>query len=283
MKAIPLSFDFDGEAMRPDCIVKCSYGNDSIALLQCLHEYNQKHSLGKVVVLYNDTGWATKWWPARVKNGGLLASKMGFLTAETKSIGMEELIHRHNAWPNSFMKFCTEELKIDPTLAWLAQHDPEGKAELICGVRREESHKRRNWPEYEESSSKNDGRPFWSPMVNVTESERNDLIRRAGWEVLPHRSRECRCVLGNSQDIKRWSEEDILDIERAEASLKVLKVLKVLKGQGGEEDENQFMFRPSSKKGRPRGIRQVVEWAKSVDQKTETVEASGCDSGFCTG
>lgn len=279
---IPTSFDFDGQALRPDSIVKCSYGNDSIALLQWLHEYAIKHpgALGKVVVLYNDTGWAASWWAARVQNGGLLASRMGFLTAQTKSIGMEELVHRHNAWPNSFMKFCTEELKIDPTLSWLNANDPEGKAELICGVRREESHKRRLWPEYEESSPKNLGRPFWSPMVEVKEKERNALIERAGWQVLPHRSRECRCVLANSQDIKRWSEQDILDIEKVEASLKVLKVLR---GQGGEEDENQYMFRPSSKKGRPQGIRAVVEWAKSVDTKTEPHESSGCDSGFCTG
>lgn len=283
MSAIPLSFaDFGETSLRPDCIVKCSYGNDSIALLQWLHEYQQKHpgSLGKVVVLYNNTGWATSWWPARVKKGEALSHSYDFLTATTFSIGMEELVHRHNAWPNSFMKFCTEELKIAPTLAWLAVHDPEGKAELICGVRREESFKRRNWPEYEESSDKNHGRPFWSPMVLITEAERNELINRAGWEVLPHRSRECRCVLGNSQDIKRWSEDDILDIERAEASLKVLKVLR---GQGGEEDENQYMFRPSSKKGRPQGIRAVVEWAKAVDSKEEPNEAGGCDSGFCTG
>lgn len=66
--AVPMSFDFDS-AIRPDYVVKCSYGNDSIALLQFLHEYNLKHPLGKVVVLYNDTGWATAWWPARVEKG----------------------------------------------------------------------------------------------------------------------------------------------------------------------------------------------------------------------
>ncbi len=273
-----MSFDFDGAALRPDYILKCSYGNDSIALLQFVHEYDFKHWHGgkKVVVLYNDTGWAAKWWEGRVAKGEALSKRYGFIPARTESVGMEELIIHHNAWPDRLRRFCTEELKIIPTQYWLAQHDPEGVEELLCGVRREESKERALWPEYVQADSTNENRSQWSPLVEVKVAERDEMIKRAGWEVLPHRSRECRCVFANSTDIKSWDENDISQVERNEAALGALN---------RERDfSNKFMFHPFRKKGRPEGIRQVVEWAKKVPPKQAKLEpGGGCDSGYCTG
>jgi len=272
-RCVPTSFDF-GDALKPDYVVKCSYGNDSIALLQWMHEYNQKHPLGKVVVLYNNTGWATKWWPARVANGEKLVLSMGFLTSNTDCLGMEEMIMQHGGWPDQLRKFCTEELKIIPTLNWLRLHDPEGKAEMVCGVRREESDRRASWPEYVENGI-DEGRSMWSPLVLVTEQERNELIRRAGWQPLPHRSRECRCINANSADLKTWSKDDVSDVEKIEARLQAKYPGKV-----------KYMFHPKAKRGNPEGIRAVIEWAKTVKpKKNDEYEKpdGGCDSGYCTG
>jgi hypothetical protein len=167
------------------------------------------------------------------------------------------------------MQFCTEELKILPTLSWLRIHDPEGKAEMVCGVRREESRERALWPEYVSESGKNEGRAEWSPLVHYTEAMRTEAIYRAGWLTLPHRSRECRCVNAGSQDIKQFSEADLADIESAEQSMRCW-------------GDNRFMFSPRKKRGRPEGIRAVMAWAKTV-KSTEVSEAtSGCDSGYCT-
>ncbi len=270
MNEVPTSFDFDGQALRPDYILKCSYGNDSIALLQWLHEHDQKHPLGKVVVLYNDTGWATQWWPGRVANGEKLARSFGFIPAKTNCKGMRALVGERRSWPRQQARFCTEVLKIIPTLSWLAIHDPDGTAELVCGVRREESAERRNWPEYVESHRTNEGRAQWSPMVLEDTVGRDRLIRRAGWEPLPHRSRECRCVLANATDLKHWQESDIADIEEVEAF-----------AETRTNPPNSLMFDPAKKRGRPHGIRAVVEWAKGV--KTNEPATSGCDSGYCTG
>lgn len=276
-RSVPTSFDFGGVALRPDYVVKCSYGNDSIALLQWLHEYNQKHPLGKVVVLYNDTRWAAKWWAGRVENAEKnLVLKYGFIPAHTTAIEWSRLVKEHNTWPDKLRRFCTEQQKIIPTINWLSQHDPDGIAELCCGVRREESADRANWPEYVESDSTNEGRPQWSPLVHLKVAGRDELIRRAGWVPLPHRSRECRCVLANSSDIKTWNEDDIAEIEALEAEL----------GQRNREREfsNKFMFHPHRKKGNPQGIRAVVEWAKQVKPKQAKREpGGGCDSGYCTG
>jgi hypothetical protein len=168
------------------------------------------------------------------------------------------------------MQFCTEELKVEPTLSWLRMHDPEGIAETVLGVRREESAARLAWPEYVPSSDKNEGRAEWSPLVFHTTEMRDALIRRAGWEPLPHRSRECRCVNAGSQDILKFTPEDIDEIEAIEKSMTCW-------------GDNRFMFSPRKKKGRPEGIRAVVEWAKQVKPKEATLEVgSGCDSGYCT-
>lgn len=274
--SIPTSFDFDGQALRPDYVVKCSYGNDSIALIQWLHEYDQQHPLGKVVVLYNDTGWAANWWPGRVLNGEKLARSYGFIPSQTKAIPWQKLLRKHGAWPDRLRRFCTEELKIIPTHHWLSVHDPDGKSEMICGVRREESKERANWPEYVESSPKNEGRSEWSPLVLYNAEMRDALILRAGWKPLPHRSRECRCVLANATDISTWSEADLNDIEAIEKWLGQLYPGK-----------NKNMFHPDKKEGHPEGIRAVQEWAKRVIQKredkTELEPSGGCDSGYCTG
>lgn len=279
---VPMSFDF-GDALNPDYVVKCSYGNDSIALIQFLYEYNKKNPLGKVVVLYNDTGWAAKWWPARVEKAEkMLVAKYGFIPARTKSIGMEELVMSKHRWPNSIMKFCTEDLKIRPTMTWLQQHDPQGKSVMVCGVRREESHRRRLWPEWVESSDKNEGRSDWSPLVDFTTEQRDELIRRAGWEPLPHRSRECRCVLANATDLTTWNESDLSEIESLEIRLGELKRSRGVDDNNGD----RFMFRPSNKAGNPEGIREVVEWAKRASQYKNHqfhADAVACDSGFCGG
>jgi Phosphoadenosine phosphosulfate reductase family len=276
--AIPTSFDFDSKAIRPDYVVKCSYGNDSIALLQWLHEHEVRFGkLGKIVVLYNNTGWSAKWWPGRVAVAEKkLCEPYGFIPAQTIKFDWDKMLFEHNTWPDKMRRFCTQEAKIFPTMAWLSEHDPEGKATLLCGVRREESDSRANWPEFVESDSTNEGRPQWSPLVLVKEKQRNELITRAGYEVLPHRSRECRCIMANSSDLKTFSEEDILEIESKEALL----------GQRNRHREltNKFMFHPHRFKGEPHGIRQVIAWAKTVKPKqAKNEEQGGCDSGYCTG
>lgn len=236
MRSVPTGFDFGG-ALRPDYVLKCSYGNDSIALIQFMHE---RRLQGRIVVLYNDTSWATSWWPARVAKGESLAKSYGFVPCQTVSKGMERLVLERKCWPRRTMQFCTEELKIEPTMSWLAQHDPDGKAVMVCGVRREESAERRNWPEWVDSSPKNEGRADWSPLAFHGLAERDALIQRAGWEVLPHRSRECRCVNAGSQDIKRFSEQDVDDIEAIERKMPCY-------------GDNRFMYSPRKKKGAPRG------------------------------
>ena len=93
-------------------VLFCSYGNDSIALIQWAHE----RGLKDVVCLYSDTGWSASWWADRVAKGEALAQGYGFATARTESEGMLELVKRKRGWPGAGGQgqFCTAELKVLP-------------------------------------------------------------------------------------------------------------------------------------------------------------------------
>jgi hypothetical protein len=249
-------------------ILASSYGNDSIALIQ----FARERELADVAVLYNDTGWAAAWWSARVNELEVWVRSLGFTAARTSSVGMETLVKNKRGWPRSGMQFCTEELKRKPSLAWQEAHDPERKAVCLVGVRREESKERANWPEFIEGSFANGGRTLWSPLVNFSREERDALVRRAGFDPLPHRSRECSpCVNANRKDLVSLAEPEIARVERIEHELGFT--------QSGKP---RVLFRPARKMGAV-GIRQVIRWARAEPGKFKLEAVEDCDSGLCGG
>lgn len=252
-------------------VIKSSYGNDSVALIQWAHE----QKLEGVTVLYNDTGWARRWWKTeRVPELERWVRSLGFNTASTVSIGMEALVHQKKSWPMRLAQFCTLELKITPTLAWLAENDPDCRAIILTGIRREESENRKDAPHYRLCSANDGGRTVIAPLVEMKEADRDALLTRAGVAPLAHRSDECRCINSGKQDIRRWDEEDIREIERIESEMGYTS-----------KNKPRVMFRPKKFMGAT-GIRQVVDWAHSARgayqppaPETEEESATGCDLG----
>jgi 3'-phosphoadenosine 5'-phosphosulfate sulfotransferase (PAPS reductase)/FAD synthetase len=245
-----------------------SYGNDSIALLQWLHENSGGLRGDSVLVIHNDTGWASPAWPLRVAAGEQLAHKYGFTTGRTESEGLVQLTRRKKSWPSNQHQFCTTELKIKPTQVLLEQVDPLGEATCINGVRRQESRERSQWPEWTEESARHGGRSLWSPLVRVLEPERDALILRAGFEVLPHGSQECYpCINANKADLRGLTEERLEEIAKLEESMGITSTGKP-----------RTMFRPHRYRGAV-GIREMRRWAESERGGYEP--PSGCDSGFC--
>lgn len=252
--------------MSVEFAVSVSYGNDSIALIQWLHE-NVK-SREETVCVFFDTGWAAPWWITRVQAGEALAQGYGFRVVRLSSVGMIQLIKQKKGWPRHGMQFCTEELKIRPMNEWLDQNDPAKDAIVVVGIRREESARRASWPEWTEVSERNGGRPLWAPLVRHQEAERNELIRRSGLEVLPFRSQECYpCVNSSKADLRDLSEDRVALIESLETELGFTS-----------NGKPRVMFRPK-KKGGATGIREVVKWAHTGRGEYELPEA--CDSGMC--
>lgn len=250
-------------------IASVSYGNDSIALLQWLHEHDALKSHGRVLSVYMDTGWAAREWKERVDRAERLARSYGFEPHRAPSIGFMSLVRLKKAFPRNGMQFCTEELKIKPFVLFVDTVDPEREATIAVGIRREESEERSQWPEHVEDSIRHGGRDAWYPLVRVVERERDELLRRAGFEPLPYRSKECfPCVNSNRADLRLLTEERIAEIEGYEEEMGVTS-----------NGKRRTLFRPY-RHGGAVGIREVVRWAHS-DRGKYVPERAGCDSGFC--
>lgn len=253
-------------------VLFCSYGNDSVALIQWAHEAK----LDDVVCLYSDTGWAAQDWPARVERGEALARSYGFRAERTESEGMLALVKRKCGWPGSGGQgqFCTAELKVKPALAWLDEHDPEKEATCVTGVRREESAHRQDAPLSVESSEKHGGRELEQPLALHNTAQRNELLARAGFEVLPHRSSECYpCINANIDELRVLTEDRIQLIDITERELGF-----TAKGKA------RVMFRASRRKNAV-GIRAVLKWAEAprARDQMQLFPINKCDSGHCGG
>lgn len=253
-----------------DYVIKFSGGNDSIALVQwCVDK-----GLRNMVAVYNNTGWASEYWPERIYklNEWLKSKYIEFV--ELESEGMFNLAMRKKSWPGLGSKFCTTYLKIVPYQKWVEEVDPDKDAVCLVGIRREESQRRSNWPEWIEESETDGGRSLWSPLVNFSSQERDELIYRAGWSPLPHRSQECYpCVFANKDDIKLLTSDRVDEIEDMESAMGFTK-----------NGKPRTFFRPK-KRGGAVGIRKVVDWANSDRGKYDPDQnlLFGCDSGFCGG
>jgi 3'-phosphoadenosine 5'-phosphosulfate sulfotransferase (PAPS reductase)/FAD synthetase len=239
-------------------IVTSSFGNDSIALIQWMHE-NHK---GEFIVLYNDTGWARKDWPLRVANASKVCFEMGITVHITKSVGMEAIVRKNKGWPMpaSKMQWCTMHLKEGPSNDFYAKHDPDADLIIVTGRRRAESQNRASLPLHQPESLKHGGRDVYNPLVNFDEAERDIYIKRFGLEPLPHQSMECYpCVCANKTDMLKMGvdEERISLIEKLEIELGHTRYGKP-----------RTMFRPY-RHGYAVGIREVFRWAHEPKFKAD--------------
>ena len=64
-----------------DYVIKASYGNDSIALIQWMVEHGHTNAF----VLHNDTGWARSDWAERVEAGEAFARSVGMEPVRTRA------------------------------------------------------------------------------------------------------------------------------------------------------------------------------------------------------
>ena len=252
-------------------IIFSSCGNDSVALIQWCTE----NEISDLHVAYSETHWGSDEWPARVLLVENWCRMVGAEFHRIESEGFADLCKskRKQAFPRDGMQFCTEELKIKPAMAWLDKIDPDKEATCLVGIRREESAKRRNWPEWVEESDKHGGRSLHSPLVRYTESERDSLIVRSGLPVLPYRSRECfPCVNSSKADLRELTQSDVDKV----------RILEEEMGVGKVSGKPKYMFR-AEKCGGAKGIVEVVKWASHSKyiEGQDDLFGGGCDSGFC--
>lgn len=242
--------------------ISSSYGNDSIALIQLAYEMG----LENVTVTYCDTGWAAHDWPERVERAEKWARSLGFSTHRiVPNVQFEELMQFKKGFPSQRYQWCSALLKIVPFLDWLDEVDKDLETTILLGVRRAESQERKDTPEQIEKSERHGGRDVWFPLAIFTDDQRNDLLARAGFDVLPHRSMECApCVNANRNDLRLLKEVDIAKVEELERAV------------------GKTMFRPKRHAGAT-GIREVIQWARAERGQYDARQSSlfNCDSGMC--
>jgi len=223
-------------------IARCSYGNDSIAMLQLMHEYGLKD----VSVVYSDTGWSSDAWAARVTVGEAWVRSMGWEAVRLASIGFEASVLNHTVagmFPTRLVKFCTQELKVRPFLKWVTENDPDHRALVCVGVRRAESAARSGHPAF--MPEKDNGRHVWHPLIDFSDADRDGMVAKTPLELLPHRSDECAiCINSNRADLRRASAADIARVAALEAAV------------------GRPMFNPAKYAG-AEGIHEVKRWADS--------------------
>lgn len=259
-------------------IIFGSGGNDSVALVQWAIEKGLKD----LHVAYSNTGWAADFWAERLDKFRALVESNGGAYHEIGCEGMYDLVKRKKMWPQNGKAFCSFELKIKPAMEWLELIDPEKEATCLVGIRREESAKRANWPEWVEESENHGFRSLHSPLVRHTEEMRNELIIRAGFDVLPHRSMECYpCIPNaNKSDIAMLDKNRIaaLEIYENEMGYTAKGKKRFIFSTGNESLENGK--KSKKKKGGAKGIREVWQWAQTSNFVAGQADIF-CDSGWC--
>ena len=244
-------------------VISSSYGNDSIALIQWASE----QCLPDVTVVFVDTGWSAPGWLDRVNDAEAWVKTLGFRVIRLQpTVQFENLMRMKKGFPSQRYQWCSAHLKGVPFLDWLDVEDPNGKATVLLGKRRAESRERADTPEFVESSPYHSDRRLWHPLYAHSEDDRNELLYRAGFEPLKHRSRECSpCINSNRGDFRELSEDDIAKVEQLEAEV------------------GKTMFRPKRHAGAV-GVRKVVAWAMSEPGKYNPAQEdmfNGCSSGYC--
>lgn len=221
-------------------VIFCSYGNDSVALIQWASE----QELTGVAVVFTDTGWAADGWMERVEKSEAWVRSLGFTPYRTSSQGFRQLAIQKKGIPTQQFQWCSYILKIEPGQRWLEQFDPDCRAVCLVGVRRDESQDRAEFPEWMLNSINHGGRVMVAPFATWSAEQRNELIHKAGYEVLPHRSRECRCINSNREDMRRFTDADWQAVAEVEESV------------------GKTFFRPKRHMGAT-GAAEVRKWAES--------------------
>ena len=238
--------------LHPIVICNASYGNDSIAQLQWAIEHGLPARC-EAHVAYADTGWAKgDWLSTRVEPAEAWARRNGFTTHRTQSVGFKELVRQRGGFPRHGMQFCTQVLKIEPLARLFQEIDPEKQAWVLIGKRRAESRERANTPLFIFDNPYLDGRTTWHPLAFYSHRRRDALVRRAGFDLLDHRSDECwTCVNANKGDLRRLAEDEdrVAEIEVFEHEMGFTS-----------KDKPITMYRPYRHRGAT-GIRAAIRWA----------------------
>ncbi len=189
-------------------IIIANYGNDSVALIQWALEAALSH----VLIVSVDTGWAAPQWPQRVTQCQAWVTRCGFTPIQLNpTMNFTALMQARGEFPTPQFQWCANYLKTLPILDWLDDEaDPRGEATIMLATQPNRSLPGKPIPEWIDAYAHFGERRVWQALYQHTLKQRDALIERAGFSVLPHRSLECDpCVNSDANDVLRL-EDDVL-------------------------------------------------------------------------
>jgi hypothetical protein len=184
-------------------------------------QWAYEQGLSQTQVVSVDTGWAGEGWLQHVARAEQWAQTLGFaVTRLVASPNFSELMQQRQAFPSTKFQWCANVLKGSTLLSWLDKVDPEGSYQVLIGHRRASSRSKQNLPAHIPSSEAFGERSVYYPLIELSTDERNLLLERAGFTVLPHRSLECDpCVNSTLVDLARIPPAILMRQEKLEDKL----------------------------------------------------------------
>ncbi len=194
-----------------------NFGNESIALIQWAYE----QKLDNVTVLSVETGWSALIWQERVSLAQDYIQHLGFTSHRLKAPkSMQDLVLDRKAFPSPKFQWCAGFLKGLALNDALDDADIDGHGLVLLAKRRCSSRTNQDLLEKEEDSEHFNGRTLWHPLIEHSDSERDALIKRAGFKVLSHHALECLpCIHATAKELKVMQQDDIKRVQSLEQAL----------------------------------------------------------------
>ncbi|MEW5755893.1 MAG: phosphoadenosine phosphosulfate reductase [Pseudomonadota bacterium] len=187
-------------------IIRSNYSNNSIALIQWARE----QKLDDIAVCYVDTGWAGQGWLDHVARCEAFVKALGFEAVHLLArMPFADLINTKQGFPTQRYQWCSLHLKGITFLQWLDARDPHSQATVLLPKRNGE-HPEHSIAQFVDACEYHGDRKVWHPLHQHSVVERDALVERAGFAVLPHRSLECDpCINSTVADLLRLHPRDI--------------------------------------------------------------------------
>lgn len=267
-------------------VASVSGGKDSTAMSLHLRELGIAHRR-----VFMDTGWEHEKTYEYLR--GPLTEALGPIEEIRGPLDMVGLIRKKGMFPSKRIRFCTQELKVKPMIAYLRALMDAGEDVInTVGIRAEESRSRAQMPEWEWS----DGFDceVWRPLLNWKLDDVIAIHKRHNVEPNPlylegaSRVGCWPCIYARKSEIRHIADSDPARIDLLRVlEEEVTEIAAARNAANGETFESRghvepaWFQNPSSRKGDCWKIDRVVEWSRTAwgGKQFEMFASTPADAG----